>query len=115
VSDVKGLIERLRGDIFDAVPDDNDMQNVLSVAADALESEHAEVERLTECLEAMNDSADILDSKNARLTAQLQAVREWAQGLIDSDDTSRWGDHCPNTHGRQALAILDATDGATDE
>lgn len=27
---------RLRGDIFDAVPDDNDMQHVLSIAADLL-------------------------------------------------------------------------------
>jgi hypothetical protein len=33
------LVERLRTDLFDAVPDDNDMQNVLAKAADLIEAD----------------------------------------------------------------------------
>jgi len=105
---------------------------------DALEAEHAEVVLLRAEADAnwpcdggcnVNDGPDEMCSRHGRRVSevwqmahdamqraeraeeQLQAIREWAQGLIRSDDMTRWGDHCPNTHGRQALAILDITDG----
>jgi hypothetical protein len=59
---------RERGEAFDRWLAEHDAQ----VIAEALQAAKAEVNRLTECLEAMNASADILDEKIRVLSGSNQ-------------------------------------------